>query len=132
MKINVKKELVNIYNFLINEDINRYLISKDFNQFCEKNRDIKDIWYESEAYANTMSFLLFSFRGKSELVLASLGIFLEKISSLEKNDFLKILLNILKDFYRFKNKEIDLHNIYKNLKNLNINYEDFLDIYNKI
>jgi len=44
MRIDIKKDLKGIYNYLLNEDIRSYLLSDDFKEFCDKNLDIKDIW----------------------------------------------------------------------------------------
>ncbi|HON83927.1 MAG TPA: hypothetical protein PLI22_07355, partial [Caldisericia bacterium] len=119
MRLDIRKDLKGIYNYLLNEDIRSYLLSDDFKEFCEKNLDIKEIWSESERYTNNMNFLLFSFRGKSELIEISFGIFLEKITNSGKEKFLEIILKIIKDFMKFKNREFNLNDIYKNIKNLN-------------
>lgn len=132
MKLNIRKDLSDIYNYLLKENIASYLSSKDFKDFCEKNNDIKEMWKESENYANNMSFLLFSFRGKGELVDTSLGIFLEKATNLGKEKFLEIVLKIIKDFYRFLNREISFYEIHKSIKNLNYTLEEIVEYYNKI
>jgi hypothetical protein len=132
MKLEIRKDLRDIYNYLMKENIVSYLSSKDFKDFCEKNIDIKEIWKESENYANNMSFLLFSFRGKGELVDISLGIFLEKIINLGKEKFLEIILRIMKDFYRFVNREISFYEIHKSIRNLNYTLEEIVECYNKM
>jgi len=132
MKLEIRKDLRDIYNYLMKENIVSYLSSKDFKDFCEKNIDIKEIWKESENYANNMSFLLFSFRGRGELVDISLGIFLEKIINLGKEKFLEIILRIMKDFYRFVNREISFYEIHKSIRNLNYTLEEIVECYNKM
>lgn len=132
MKLEIRKDLRDIYNYLMKENIVSYLSSKDFKDFCEKNIDIKEIWKESENYANNMSFLLFSFRGRGELVDISLGIFLEKIINLGKEKFLEIILRIMKDFYRFLNREISFYEIHKSIRNLNYTLEEIVECYNKM
>lgn len=132
MKLEIRKDLRDIYNYLMKENIVSYLSSKDFKDFCEKNIDIKEIWKESENYANNMSFLLFSFRGRGELVDISLGIFLEKIINLGKEKFLEIILRIMKDFYRFVNREISFYEIHKSISNLNYTLEEIVECYNKM
>ena len=132
MKLEIRKDLRDIYNYLMKENIVSYLSSKDFKDFYEKNIDIKEIWKESENYANNMSFLLFSFRGRGELVDISLGIFLEKIINLGKEKFLEIILRIMKDFYRFLNREISFYEIHKSISNLNYTLEEIVECYNKM
>jgi len=132
MKLEIRKDLRDIYNYLMKENIVSYLSSKDFKDFYEKNIDIKEIWKESENYANNMSFLLFSFRGRGELVDISLGIFLEKIINLGKEKFLEIILRIMKDFYRFLNREISFYEIHKSIRNLNYTLEEIVECYNKM
>jgi len=132
MKLEIRKDLRGIYNYLLNEKIDNYLLSKEFEEFCDKNIEIKDIWKESENYANNMSFLLYSFRGKGELIDVSFGIFLEKLSSLGKEKFLEFILSIIKNFYNSKNKEVNLTDIHKNFKNLNYTYEEIVEYYNKL
>jgi len=129
MRLDIKKDLKGIYNYLLNEDIRSYFLSDDFKEFCEKNLDIKEIWSESEKYANNMNFLLFSFRGKSEI---SFGIFLEKITNLGKDKFLEIILKIIKDFMKSKNREVNLDDIYKNIKNLNYTIEEVTEVFKTI
>jgi len=132
MKLEIRKDLRDIYNYLMKENIVSYLSSKDFKDFCEKNIDIKEIWKESENYANNMSFLLFSFRGRGELIDISFGIFLEKIINLGKEKFLEIILRIMKDFYRFLNREISFYEIHKSIRNLNYTLEEIVECYNKM
>ena len=132
MKLEIRKDLRDIYNYLLKENIVSYLSSKDFKDFCEKNIDIKEMWKESENYANNMSFLLFSFRGRGELIDISLGIFLEKIINLGKEKFLEIILRIMKDFYRFLNREISFYEIHKSIRNLNYTLEEIVECYNKM
>jgi hypothetical protein len=132
MKLEIRKDLRDIYNYLMKENIVSYLSSKDFKDFYEKNIDIKEIWKESENYANNMSFLLFSFRGRGELVDISLGIFLEKIINLGKEKFLEIILRIMKDFYRFLNREISFYEIHKSISYLNYTLEEIVECYNKM
>ncbi len=132
MRLDIKKDLRELYNYLLKEDIKTYLLSNDFKEFCEKNLDIKDIWSESEKYANNMNFLLFSFRGKSEIIEISFGIFLEKITNLGKDKFLEIILKIIKDFMSFKNREVNLDDIYKNIKNLNYTIEEITEMFKTI
>jgi len=132
MRLDIRKDLRGIYNYLLNEDIKSYFLSKEFNEFCEKNLDIKEIWSESERYTNNMNFLLFSFRGKSELIEISFGIFLEKITNSGKEKFLEIILKIIKDFMKFKNREFNLNDIYKNIKNLNYTIEEITEKFSTI
>ncbi len=132
MRLDIRKDLKGIYNYLLNEDIRSYLLSDDFKEFCEKNLDIKEIWSESERYTNNMNFLLFSFRGKSELIEISFGIFLEKITNSGKEKFLEIILKIIKDFMKFKNREFNLNDIYKNIKNLNYTIEEITEKFSTI
>jgi len=132
MRLDIKKDLKGIYNYLLNEDIRSYFLSDDFKEFCEKNLDIKEIWSESEKYANNMNFLLFSFRGKSEIIEISFGIFLEKITNLGKDKFLEIILKIIKDFMKSKNREVNLDDIYKNIKNLNYTLEEITEKFSTI
>lgn len=132
MKPQIRKDLTGIYNYLLKENIISYLSSDEFRNFCEKNKNIKNLWKESEDYANNMSFLLFSFRGKGELIDITLGIFLEKIISLGKNEFIKLILKIIKDFYAFLHKEINFYEIHKSLKNLNYTFEEIVEYYNKL
>lgn len=132
MKLEIRKDLRDIYNYLMKENIVSYLSSKDFKDFYEKNIDIKEMWKESENYANNMSFLLFSFRGRGELVDISLGIFLEKIINLGKEKFLEIILRIMKDFYRFLNREISFYEIHKSISYLNYTLEEIVECYNKM
>ena len=132
MRLDIRKDLRGIYNYLLNEDIRSYLLSDDFKEFCEKNLDIKEIWSESERYTNNMNFLLFSFRGKSELIEISFGIFLEKITNSGKEKFLEIILKIIKDFMKFKNREFNLNDIYKNIKNLNYTIEEITEKFSTI
>jgi len=132
MRIDIKKDLKGIYNYLLNEDIRSYLLSDDFKEFCDKNLDIKEIWNESEKYANNMNFLLFSFRGKSEIIEVTFVIFLEKIINLGKDKFLEIILKIIKDFMKPKNREVNLDDIYKNIKNLNYSIEEITEKFSTI
>jgi len=132
MRLDIRKDLKGIYNYLLNEDIKSYFLSDDFKEFCEKNLDIKEIWSESERYTNNMNFLLFSFRGKSELIEISFGIFLEKITNSGKEKFLEIILKIIKDFMKFKNREFNLNDIYKNIKNLNYTIEEITEKFSTI
>ena len=132
MRLDIKKDLKGIYNYLLNEDIRSYLLSDDFKEFCEKNLDIKEIWSESEKYANNMNFLLLSFRGKSEIIEVSFVIFLEKIINLGKDKFLEIILKIIKDFMKPKNREVNLDDIYKNIKNLNYSIEEITEKFSTI
>lgn len=132
MRLDIRKDLRGIYNYLLNEDIKSYFLSDDFKEFCEKNLDIKEIWSESERYTNNMNFLLFSFRGKSELIEISFGIFLEKITNSGKEKFLEIILKIIKDFMKFKNREFNLNDIYKNIKNLNYTIEEITEKFSTI
>lgn len=132
MKLSIRKDLKGIYNYLIKENIVSYLLSSEFKKFCENEIKIKNLWKESEDYANNMSFLLFSFRGKGELVDVSLGIFLEKIITLGKYEFIELILKIMKDFYNFLNREINFYEILESLKNLNYTYEEIVEYYNKL
>lgn len=132
MRLDIKKDLRELYNYLLKEDIKTYLLSDDFKEFCEKNLDIKEIWSESERYANNMNFLLFSFRGKSEIIEISLGIFIEKIANLGKDKFLEIILKIIKDYMKSKNREVNLDDIYKNIKNLNYTIEEITEMFKTI
>ncbi|MGC8943635.1 MAG: hypothetical protein ACP5IV_06195 [Caldisericia bacterium] len=132
MRLEIRKDLRGIYNYLLSEKIDNYLLSKEFKEFCDKNIEIKDIWKESENYSNNMSFLLYSFRGKGELIDISFGIFLEKLLSLGKEKFLEFILNITKDFFNSKNKEVNLTDIHKNFKSLNYTYEEIVECYNKL
>jgi len=132
MRLDIKKDLKGIYNYLLNEDIRSYFLSDDFKEFCEKNLDIKEIWSESEKYANNMNFLLLSFRGKSEIIEVSFVIFLEKITNLGKDKFLEIILKIIKDFMKSKNREVNLDDIYKNIKNLNYTIEEVTEVFKTI
>lgn len=132
MKLEIRKDLRGIYNYLLKQGINQYLLSKDFKDFCEENVFIKETWIESENYVNNMSFLLFSFRGKGELVATSFGVFLEKILNLGKDRFIEILLKILKSFYTYKGKEISLYEIHNNIKNLNYSYNEIVECYNNL
>lgn len=132
MKLSIRKDLKGIYNYLIKENIVSYLLSSEFKKFCENEIKIKNLWKESEDYANNMSFLLFSFRGKGELVDVSLGIFLEKIITLGKYEFIELILKIVKDFYNFLNREINFYEILESLKNLNYTYEEIVEYYNKL
>jgi len=132
MRIDIKKDLKGIYNYLLNEDIRSYLLSDDFKEFCDKNLDIKEIWNESEKYANNMNFLLLSFRGKSEIIEVSFVIFLEKITNLGKDKFLEIILKIIKDFMKSKNREVNLDDIHKNIKNLNYSIEEITEKFSTI
>jgi len=79
-----------------------------------------------------MNFLLFSFRGKSEIIEVSFVIFLEKITNLGKDKFLEIILKIIKDFMKSKNREVNLDDIHKNIKNLNYSIEEITEKFSTI
>ncbi|MBC7194780.1 MAG: hypothetical protein H5U37_03910, partial [Caldisericia bacterium] len=73
-------------------------------------------------YINNISFLLFSFRSKGELSDQIFGVFIERLFNSDKERFLKIFIEIIKDFFKFKNQELTSSYLEKLLKPLKISY----------
>jgi hypothetical protein len=118
-----KKEFNEIIKNLNKDGFKNYLVSKNFKDLL-KNLNLQDLWKSTEDYINNVSFLLFSFRGKTELSDQIFGVFIENLYNSNKKDFLKYFIEIIKDFFKFKNKELTSSYIEKLLKPLNFSYEE--------
>jgi hypothetical protein len=118
-----KKEFNEIIKNLNKDGFKNYLVSKNFKDLLQ-NLNLQDLWKSTEDYINNVSFLLFSFRGKTELSDQIFGVFIENLYNSNKKDFLKYFIEIIKDFFKFKNKELTSSYIEKLLKPLNFSYEE--------
>jgi hypothetical protein len=118
-----KKEFNEIIKNLNKDGFKNYLVSENFKDLL-KNLNLQDLWKSTEDYINNVSFLLFSFRGKTELSDQIFGVFIENLYNSNKKDFLKYFIEIIKDFFKFKNKELTSSYIEKLLKPLNFSYEE--------
>ncbi|MCX8095081.1 MAG: hypothetical protein N3D74_02675 [Caldisericia bacterium] len=116
------KKIANLVNNLIKDGFKDYLQSKNFKENLEK-LNLIDLWKLTEDYLNNISFLLFSFRGKTEIAPDTFGIFIEKLYNEDKDKFLKNFIDIIKDFLKFKGKEVNLNYIEKLLKPLGFTYD---------
>lgn len=117
------KKILNLVNNLLKEGFKDYLSSKNFKDDL-KELNLLDSWKSIEDYLNNISFLLYSFRGRGDLSLETFGVFLEKLYSENKEKFLKIFIDIIKYFIKFKGKEISSSYIEKLLKPLGFSYQD--------
>jgi len=72
------KKISNLVNSLIKIGFKDYLQSKNFKDILEK-LNLLNLWKVSEDYINNVSFLLYSFRGKTEIAPDTFGFFIEKL-----------------------------------------------------
>lgn len=116
-----KREINEILKILNKDGFKDYLLSKNFKE-CLNTLNIVEEWKSTEDYINNISFLLFSFRSKGELSDQIFGVFIERLFNSDKERFLKIFIEIIKDFFKFKNQELTSSYLEKLLKPLKISY----------
>ncbi|MDI6861657.1 MAG: hypothetical protein QMD25_06625 [Caldisericia bacterium] len=123
MNLIQNKKILNLINTLIKDGLKDYLSSKNFKEDL-KELNLLELWTSIEDYINNMSFLLFSFRGKGELSPDTFGVFIEKLYNEDKEKFLKIFIEIIKYFMKFKGKELSLDYIEKLLRPFGFSYQE--------
>lgn len=123
MNLIQNKKILNLINTLIKDGLKDYLSSKNFKEDL-KELNLLELWTSIEDYINNMSFLLFSFRGKGELSPDTFGVFIEKLYNEDKEKFLKIFIEIIKYFMKFKGKELSLNYIEKLLRPFGFSYQE--------
>ncbi len=123
------KKILNLVNSLLKDGFKEYLQSKNFKEDLEK-LNLNSFWKSTEDYLNNLSFLLYSFRGRSELAPDTFGLFIERLMNENREKFLKNFIEIIKNFQKFKGKELTSSYIEKLLKPFGFSYNDIQNYLN--